>query len=358
MKLNWLYEVEPVEVSYVDNPAIDRKFYAIKMVGVKGALPFVASKPLPEATSWDAGAQVKKAEVEDLKKMCAWFDSAAPDKKGSYKLPHHICESGYPVVWNGVKAAMGALKGARGGVILPSDAKKSVYNHLVKHYKQWDKEPPEFKSLIEEEIDESLLERVKNKIFGSLGILDTKIGRVLSKSNEDRLLEATNSINIAVKIIKNILKTVNKNVKEEEMEEKEIIALIDKTISEKFGIFEKSIDAKLEKLLFEKPGIVEPKVEVKPENETEEEKKIREEKEAKEKIAKEEETKGSLLTRITEVVGEKFKGMETEIKKIKEELNIKPEPDRKKVNKKEFEPEEDDKEVSFENVFGLKNINL
>lgn len=97
-------------------------------------------------TSWDAGKEVKSAEVEDLKKICAWYDSENPDVKGSYKLPHHRV-SDDKAVWKGVAAAMGALLGARGGVDIPEDDKKKVYNHLVKHYKEFDKEPPVFKSL-------------------------------------------------------------------------------------------------------------------------------------------------------------------------------------------------------------------
>jgi len=44
-----------------------------------------------------------------------------------------------------VYAAMAALLGARGGVILPSADKQGVYNHLASHYKQFDKEVPELK---------------------------------------------------------------------------------------------------------------------------------------------------------------------------------------------------------------------
>jgi hypothetical protein len=83
--------------------------------------------------------------VDDLKVICTWFDSENPDIKSSYKLPHHRAK-GYKVVWRGVAAAMAALMGSRGGVNIPEADRQGVYNHLAKHYAQFDKEPPELKA--------------------------------------------------------------------------------------------------------------------------------------------------------------------------------------------------------------------
>jgi len=109
----------------------------------RGVIPFHAYPKAPEDAEWDAGAEVKAAEVKDLKKMCAWFAEDG-SKKGHYKLPHHKAD-GYATVWRGVAAAMGALLGARGGVQIPGSDKRGVYNHLAKHYRQFDKEPPKLK---------------------------------------------------------------------------------------------------------------------------------------------------------------------------------------------------------------------
>jgi len=111
----------------------------------KGALPFHADEILPDGASWDAGAETSKAEVADLKQMCAWVDGENTDKKSAYKLPHHTAE-GHKVVWRGVAAAMAALLGSRGGVDIPEDDRKAVYNHLKKHYAQFEKEVPEFRN--------------------------------------------------------------------------------------------------------------------------------------------------------------------------------------------------------------------
>lgn len=118
----------------------------------KGVIPFKETPKAPEGAEWDAAREVRKADVKDLKIMCAWYDSENPDIKASYKLPHHKADDVYHVVWRGVAAAMAALFGARGGVDIPDKDRKGVYNHLVKHYKQFDKEPPEFREYSEEEL--------------------------------------------------------------------------------------------------------------------------------------------------------------------------------------------------------------
>lgn len=105
------------------------------------------SPKAPEDTAWAAGAQVREAEISDLRIMCTWYDAENSDIKGSYKLPHHMAAGRHAVVWNGVRAAMGALFGARGGVQIPSGDRRGVYNHLAKHYRQFEKDPPEFREL-------------------------------------------------------------------------------------------------------------------------------------------------------------------------------------------------------------------
>jgi hypothetical protein len=110
-----------------------------------GVIPYKKYPLADPNTEWDAGEEVRKAEVEDLKEMCAWFDSENPDIKTAYKLPHHKAD-GYTTVWRAVAAAMAALLGARGGVDIPEADRKGVYNHLAKHYDDFEKEAPEFKS--------------------------------------------------------------------------------------------------------------------------------------------------------------------------------------------------------------------
>lgn len=114
-----------------------------EVVESKGVIPFKSYPLADEGMSWDAGAEVKKAEVSDLKKMCTWFNSATADAKGSYKLPHHKV-SGYSTVWRGVANAMARLMQA--GTKIPAGDRKGCYNHLSKHYKEFDKEIPEYRA--------------------------------------------------------------------------------------------------------------------------------------------------------------------------------------------------------------------
>jgi phage head maturation protease len=99
------------------------------------------------------GGSGKKEDMNWSKysKGFAWFDSKSADNFGAYKLPHHTVKDGALIaIWSGVTAAMAALLGARGGVDL--DSKSAVYNHLARHYKDFDKEPPEMKEYSEEEL--------------------------------------------------------------------------------------------------------------------------------------------------------------------------------------------------------------
>lgn len=102
-------------------------------------------KKAAEGAEWDAGAEVKAADVDQLKVMCVLEDKENLDAKSGYKLPHHHAD-GNAVVWRGVAASMGVLLGARGGVKgAGADALKGAYAHVVKHYAQFDKDAPPFR---------------------------------------------------------------------------------------------------------------------------------------------------------------------------------------------------------------------
>lgn len=117
----------------------------------KGAISYASahSDGTPKAPvdeSWDGPAEIADAGVDALKVMCAYVEDGEEDVKGGYKLPHHKADDTHAVVWNGVAAAMGALLGSRGGVDVPEDERKGIYDHLAKHYGEFEKEAPEFKA--------------------------------------------------------------------------------------------------------------------------------------------------------------------------------------------------------------------
>lgn len=158
-------EVETAEEPGKSEDESDEEDASEESEGAKGVVRFRAFETLPVSTSWDGPGEVRRAEVSDLRLMATWFDSADPDVKGSYKLPHHRA-SDKKVNWRGVAAAMAALLGARGGVDVPSGDRRGIYNHLRRHYAQFDREPPEFRMVqdqvlkgLDEEISALVLDR-------------------------------------------------------------------------------------------------------------------------------------------------------------------------------------------------------
>lgn len=198
----------------------------------KGAIPFKTAGKDPDDAVWDASKEVKEAEVADLKIMCTWVNSEEPDLKTSYKLPHQRAK-GHNVVWRAVVAAMGALLGARGGVRIPAEDRKGVYNHLTKHYKQFDKEPPEFKEYDEPELRE-IFEDVWFEELGDvitmemeLGEMEEKSGRVLSEKNRTLVKKCAD----ALMVLYNASEPPKEGDKELTEEEKKAISGIGKELA-------------------------------------------------------------------------------------------------------------------------------
>jgi hypothetical protein len=113
--------------------------------------------PEERAWSWHGTDEARKGDEilehggwQAFADAHAWYapttedqDSDQPKEKEAYKLPHHeIVEGRLRVVWNGVKSAMQVLAGARGGVDIPKEDRKAVYQHLARHYEEFGKEPP------------------------------------------------------------------------------------------------------------------------------------------------------------------------------------------------------------------------
>lgn len=123
-----------------------------------------ADMNLRKWASTDGSGDKDKINWKKYKAGFAWYDANAPENFTSYKLPHHdIVDGEFAVHRRGVIAAMAALLGARGGVDVPAEDKKGIYNHLAGHYKQhFNMEPPEFKQYTLEQalktFDDELLE--------------------------------------------------------------------------------------------------------------------------------------------------------------------------------------------------------
>lgn len=119
----------------------------------KKVIPYKKYPLEVEETPWNGPAETKEADVDTLKLIATWYDADNADIKTSYKLPHHQAAD-KNTVWNGVKAAMGALLAAGGGVDIPDSERKGTYQHLKSHYADFDKEAPEFKKYDDVELKE------------------------------------------------------------------------------------------------------------------------------------------------------------------------------------------------------------
>lgn len=120
------------------------------------------SPPAPADRSWDwhgKGEATKTDQLLDqggwaeMARAHAWYDPSLddhdpPHEKQAYKLPHHeIIDGQLKVVWHGVRQAMQVLAGARGGATIPHADHKAIYDHLARHYEQFDEQPPSYRDL-------------------------------------------------------------------------------------------------------------------------------------------------------------------------------------------------------------------
>jgi phage head maturation protease len=113
---------------------------------IKAVIPYAKAAACEKSASWDATAEIVAADTDSLMAMSAWVDVENTDMKSAYKLAHHRADEGHALVWKGLQNAMGAILGARGGVSLPVDEVKGVYDHLAAHYQNdFNEKPPELR---------------------------------------------------------------------------------------------------------------------------------------------------------------------------------------------------------------------
>jgi len=148
------------------------KKMARQVVDIKSSVPFKSFELAPEDKTWDSkaadsrmrklagGPDKDKMDYKKYQEGFTWYDKENKTKFASYQLPHHDTEGGELItVWRGVTSAMAALLGSRGGVDIPEEDRQKVYNHLAKHYKEFDKTAPDFK-LVETQELKGLFEQV------------------------------------------------------------------------------------------------------------------------------------------------------------------------------------------------------
>lgn len=154
--------------------------------GASGSLDL----PLDMERSWDADAAVKRVrewagatEAPNAKYRQAffWYDEKEPENFGSYKLPFaDVVEGRLTAIWRACAAAMAALKGARGGVDIPAEDRRAVYNRIVHYYRKANKEPPEFEAEVEDE-EMGIKSEIKEMIH-RLDELNAKFDRFIERT--------------------------------------------------------------------------------------------------------------------------------------------------------------------------------
>jgi len=199
--------------------------------------------------SWD---ELSEEEKRSIAGHFAWAPKNPPERFTDLKLPHHDPKT-HAVVWRGVVAAMAALFGARGGVDIPDEDRKKVYNHLAAHYREFGREPPEFRFL--EEFATKLLEEqpdLKSPLFKkqSMNEVEKKVEELtaeierLKAENEElrRKLESYEEKEKAAIIekIKRAAAIVRAEINEEDLKKANVVELklvyadlADKIISQK-----------------------------------------------------------------------------------------------------------------------------
>lgn len=124
-----------------------------KRVGGDRNLPLAAKN-----TRWNWNTEAQNAVLGNAddpgwrryRRAHAWYDPDNADTKAGYKLPFACMVNGeLKAVWRGVVAAMAALNSARGGVDIPDNERRNVYNFLASYYRRFDEDPPELQRTAE-----------------------------------------------------------------------------------------------------------------------------------------------------------------------------------------------------------------
>ena len=147
----------------------------------KAAIPFKHYPLADEDTAWDGPKVIADSDIEDLRVISLWVDSSKPEAdqvKGDFKMPHHLTKAdGYKTVKKGIVAAVGALRGARGGVDIPESDVAGCEKHARKHYEEFELDWPEDKAAW---IAQCKALGYDDLIDKDIGKIETKTGRRLS----------------------------------------------------------------------------------------------------------------------------------------------------------------------------------
>lgn len=108
--------------------------------------------------AWDGPANEARlrndGDAAYYRRAFAWVDPEGdPNVKASYKFIHHMVDGDGNIGAANVRGCsngIGVLNGGRGGTVIPEADRQGVYNHLARHLRDAEMEPPELKSIEDE----------------------------------------------------------------------------------------------------------------------------------------------------------------------------------------------------------------
>lgn len=195
---------------------------------IRAVVPFQDLPMAPPDTTWDWNTDAQDAILGDdedpdwdmYMKAHLYFNPENLEVKASYKLPIAMMIDGeLHAVLHGIQAAMAALNGARGGVDIPAEDKKAIYEHISAYYDKFGKEVPPLKlsQNVDEQFDNS------NKIDNSI---TTTMGEEMT---EDQIRQITETVTKAVLENVNSRSTTEPSVEPEVSEIEQLRSRLEKT---------------------------------------------------------------------------------------------------------------------------------
>ena len=104
--------------------------------------------------SWAGGPEKDNVDFAKYRKAFVYFDPDDTENFSGYKLGiADVIDGSLHVVFRGVVAAFGALRGARGGVNIPDADKRKAMAHVLRYYDKFDVDRPEDTEVKTESVD-------------------------------------------------------------------------------------------------------------------------------------------------------------------------------------------------------------
>jgi len=149
-------DLELWEISVVDEP-MNPEAEISNFKSYKSVVPYQDLPIAPEDTEWDADEADRRVREftnsteepsDSYKRAFFWYDSAAPENFGSYKLGYaDVIDGQLMAVPRAIFAVHGVLDGARGGVDIPQADQESIKRQVARYYEKMGLEAPVFKSI-------------------------------------------------------------------------------------------------------------------------------------------------------------------------------------------------------------------